>query len=129
MRVVEILSVPERAHPRLRVHFGSTAPESTTGPIRTQKPSHLIIVDAAAIDAVPGEIALLEREAIAGITFCTHALPLSVVIDFIRHDNPALDAFALAVQAEQMLFGEPLSPKVEQAAQALAQLLLGSLPQ
>jgi hydrogenase 3 maturation protease len=112
----------------LVAHSGSTAPESTTGPIRVQKPSHLIIVDAAALGATPGEVALLEREDIDGITFCTHALPLSVVIDFIRSDHSALDVFALAVQAEHLLFGEPLSLRVEQAARAVAQLLVDCLP-
>lgn len=128
MRVAELLRTQELAHPRLVSHAGSTAPESATGPIRSQKPSHLIIVDAAALRTSPGEVALLEREDIDGITFCTHALPLSVVIDFLRYDNSDLDAFALAIQAEHLFFGEPLSVRVEQTARAVAQLLVDCLP-
>jgi hydrogenase 3 maturation protease len=129
MRVAQLLNSEEFAHPKLKIHLGSTAPESATGPIRTQKPSHLVVIDAAALGTTPGSVALLERQDIDGITFCTHALPLSVVIDFIQSDNPELDAFAVAVQAEQMLFGEPLSARVEETAIALAKLLFLSVPE
>jgi hydrogenase 3 maturation protease len=128
MHVAEMLRSRERAHPRLKVHLCSTAPESATGPIRSQKPSHLIVVDAVALGATPGEVALLERSDIDGVTFSTHTLPLSVVLDFIGHDNPTLDAFVIAVQAEQLLFGEPLSERVASTANALAQVILDSLP-
>lgn len=127
MRVASLLDTPALSHPQLRVHFGSTAPESATGPIRIQQPSHLIIVDAAALGATPGEIALLEPEDLAGITFCTHALPLSVVIDYIRNSNSKLDVFVLAIQAEQMEFGCPLSPCIERAADDLSRMLSGTI--
>jgi len=127
MRVAELLSQPSNTHPLLKVHFGSTAPESATGPIRVQKPSHLIIVDAAGLGVAPGQVALLERAEISGITFCTHALPLSVVIEYIENHVPGIDVFVLAVQAEHMLFAEPLSAAVEETAQALANALLAAL--
>lgn len=129
MRVAELLALPEHAHPRIQVHFGSTAPESATGPIRVQQPSHLILVDAAALGLLPGQVTWLERADIGGITFCTHALPLSVVIDYIEHSSPGLDVFVLAVQAEHMLFGEPLSPAVEATAHDLVKALVLALQQ
>ncbi|MGC4067823.1 MAG: hydrogenase 3 maturation endopeptidase HyCI [Polyangiaceae bacterium] len=127
MRVAEILEQRD-AHPRLKIHLGSTAPENATGPIRKQNPTHLVIVDAVALGASPGEVAILERSDIAGTTFCTHTLPLSVVLDFIGYDNPTLDIFVIAIQAEHLLFGEALSERVEHAAQAIAHALYESLP-
>ena len=128
MRVGRILEEQDAPHPRLGVHFGSSAPESCTGPIRAQQPSHLIIVDAAHLGLDPGEVVLLERGAIAGISFCTHALPLHVIVDYIVGSLPALDVILLGIQPKEMGFDEPLTPVIEEAAQRVARMLREALP-
>jgi hydrogenase 3 maturation protease len=125
MRVGRILEATASRHPRLAVHFGSSAPENCTGPIRAQAPSHLVIVDAAHLGAEPGAMTLFERDQISGISFCTHALPLNVIVDFIAASNPGLvDVLLIGVQPEAMGFDEPLTRVVEAAAQSLAKMLL-----
>jgi hydrogenase 3 maturation protease len=128
MRVGHILEEPGAGHPRLSVHFGSSAPENCTGPIRAQAPSHLIVIDAAHLGAEPGAVALLEREDIAGFSFCTHALPLNIIVDFIAASNPKLDVLLLGIQPQEMGFDEPLTPVIEAAAHTLATLLRDALP-
>ncbi|HMA95352.1 MAG TPA: hydrogenase 3 maturation endopeptidase HyCI [Polyangiaceae bacterium] len=129
MRIGRLLDDPEFANPRLRVHFGSSAPENCTGPIREQAPSHLLIIDAAHLGAEPGAMALLERDQITGVSFCTHALPLNVIVDFIAASNPQLkDVLLLGIQPQEMGFDEPLTTIIEEAAQAVAQMLRVALP-
>jgi hydrogenase 3 maturation protease len=119
MRIGRILDAGE-ASERLRVHYGSSAPENCTGPIRAQAPSHLVIIDAAHLGGQPGDVALLEREHIAGASFCTHALPLNVIVDFIATSNPQLqDVVLIGIQPEAMGFDEPLTERIEQVAQEL----------
>lgn len=128
MRIGRILEEPGSGHPRLSVHFGSSAPENCTGPIRAQAPSHLVIIDAADFGAPPGALTILEREDIAGFSFCTHALPLSIIIDYIATSNVALDVFVIAIQPQEMGFDEPLTPVIEASAQSVATVLRASVP-
>ncbi len=121
MRIGRILDAGGEGKGKLRVHYGSSAPENCTGPIRTQAPSHLVIIDAAHLGGKPGDVALLEREQITGASFCTHALPLNVIVDFIAASNPQLqDVLLIGIQPEAMGFDEPLTDKIEQVAQELA---------
>lgn len=125
MRIGRILDARGEGKGKLRVHYGSSAPENCTGPIRTQAPSHLVIIDAAHLGGKPGDVALLEREHITGASFCTHALPLNVIVDFIAASNPQLqDVLLVGIQPEAMGFDEPLTDTIENVAQELAASLL-----
>jgi hydrogenase 3 maturation protease len=128
MRIGRILEGSSAGAPRLQVHFGSSAPENCTGPIRQQSPTHLVIIDAAHLGAEPGAVTLLERDDITGITFCTHALPLNVIVDFIAASNPQLvDILLVGIQPQSMGFDEPLTPLVESVAQSVAQAIVAAL--
>lgn len=128
MRVGRILLEPGAGDPRLGVHLGSSAPENCTGPIREQAPSHLVIIDAAHLGAEPGAVTLLEREQITGVSFCTHALPLNVIVDFIAASNPQLvDVLLIGIQPQSMGFDEPLTPLIEETAQYVAKALREAL--
>lgn len=73
-------------------------------------------------------MSLLERDDIAGISFCTHALPLHVIVDYIATSLPELDVLLLGVQPQEMGFDEPLTPVIEAAAQQIARMLVRALP-
>ncbi len=47
-------------NPKLKVFFGSTAPENLTGEIIKYKPTHIIIVDSVDMDQKPGSILLID---------------------------------------------------------------------
>jgi hydrogenase 3 maturation protease len=124
MRIGRILDAAPGDQGKLRVHYGSSAPENCTGPIRTQAPSHLVLIDAAHLGGQPGDVALLERDQIVGTSFSTHTLPLNVIIDFIASSNPQLeDVFLIGIQPKAMGFDEPLTDTLEQVAQDVASAL------
>lgn len=121
MRIGRILDANGEGNGKLRVHYGSSAPENCTGPIRAQAPSHLVIVDAAHLGGQPGDVALLERHQITGTSFSTHSLPLNVIVDFVAASNPQLqDVLLIGIQPKAMGFDEPLTDTIEQVAQDLA---------
>ncbi len=60
------------------------APENCTAEIRRLHPTHLVIVDCANMGEAPGSIGVFEPSKIAGVSFGTHGLPLSVLADYLR---------------------------------------------
>jgi hydrogenase 3 maturation protease len=121
-RVAELLE--PHTGDRIHTFIGATAPENCTGPIRRVNPTHLVVIDAADIGKPAGTIELLDPQRIAGVSFCTHALPLTVIIDYILKSCPACKPIVIGVQPQRLDFAEPLSPPVEAAAQELASALV-----
>lgn len=112
LKVVEKLQ--EVNNPRLVALAGGTVPENLTGEIKRLKPSHLIIVDAADLKEAPGTIKLINPEEIGGYSFSTHALPLKVLIDFIREDWPC-KVTIIVVQPKSLSFNAPFSAEATRA--------------
>jgi hydrogenase 3 maturation protease len=68
------------------VFFAGTVPESITGPLRRFRPDHTLFLDAADMGVRPGTIAVIDPERIQVSLFSTHALPLSVVMDYVERE-------------------------------------------
>ena len=80
----------EQLHlPGIRVFLAGTAPESITANLRRYYPDHVLLLDAADMGARPGTIACIGPGTIAASSLSTHALPLSVVMEFIEQDSKA----------------------------------------
>ena len=124
LRIVELLEPHTGPGKRLHTFVGSTAPENCTGPIRRLNPSHLVVIDAADLGQAPGTTTLLDTEQIVGITFCTHALPLNVIVDYILKSCPDCQVIVLGIQPKALKFGAPLSEPVQAAAHEVAEILL-----
>ncbi|MFA5415390.1 MAG: hydrogenase 3 maturation endopeptidase HyCI [Methanoregula sp.] len=77
------------AIPGVRVFFAGTVPESMTGPLREFHPDHVLFLDAADMGNPPGTVAVIDPERISAGQVSTHALPLSVVMEFIAEDTGA----------------------------------------
>jgi hydrogenase 3 maturation protease len=75
--------------PTVRVFHAGTVPESVTGPIRRYKPDAIILLDAADMGARPGSVALIQAREVRARLLSTHALPLSVVMEFLAKDTGA----------------------------------------
>lgn len=73
----------------LRVFYAGTVPESVTGPIRRYRPDAVLLLDAADMGARPGSVAFVRPEDIRASLLSTHALPLSVVMEFLEKDTGA----------------------------------------
>jgi hydrogenase maturation protease HycI len=105
---------------------GGPAPESCTGEIRRIAPSHLLIVDAADMAEPPGTVRLIDLENIAGASFGTHGLPLSVVADYLRRELGCRVAI-IGIQPASLDFGEslsaPVAAAVDETVRCLAECL------
>jgi hydrogenase 3 maturation protease len=117
--------------PQLEVFLGSTAPENLTGEIKKCQPSHLIIIDAADISSAAGAISLIDPKDIAGISFSTHQMPLSLFIDYIQQSCQCR-IIVMGIQPKVLQVGQPHSKEVEksvkQVAKDLAELI-SAIPQ
>ncbi len=71
------------------VFLTGTVPESVTGPVRRFRPDHTLFLDAADMGAEPGTIAVIDPQNIQAGLFSTHALPLSVVMEFLAQESGA----------------------------------------
>jgi hydrogenase 3 maturation protease len=96
---------------RCAVYDGGTAPENLSGEIirfvrgrGEGARSHVVFVDTADMGLKPGSICLLERDDLAGVSFSTHQLPLSVLADYLRQSLPVEMTF-VAIQPRAIAFG------------------------
>ncbi len=98
-----------------RFYLGESAPENFTGEIRSFRPTHLMIFDAADLGEVPGTFAVIPREKIGGTSFSTHVLPLKMLADYLVMAT-GCTVSVIGIQPQNLEFGEPLSPGVEAKA-------------
>jgi len=111
----------------LAVFLGGTAPENLTGEIKRYAPTHLVIVDAADLNAEPGAITLMDPDSIGGTTFCTHNLPIKVMIDYLL-DSFQCDVTIVGIQPKSLAVGDPVSSEVLAAVESLATTILDAVP-
>lgn len=108
-----------------RVHIIETGevPESYLGVVENIHPTHVLIVDAAEMDAPVGSIILASPEKIAGLSLSTHTLPLSVVSDYLASMTKAKIAL-LGIQPKVIDFGEGLSQELRDIVEPLGQSIV-----
>jgi hydrogenase 3 maturation protease len=105
--------------PQIQVFIGETAPENLTGEIKMFQPTHLIIIDAAELNKEPGHIEIMEPETIGGTSFCTHSLPLKVIIGYLL-ESFKFQAIIIGIQPKTLTFGAQPTKEVVAAAKHLA---------
>lgn len=122
VRVAE--AVNARVHPLIKGFAGHNAPENITGEIVSFAPALVVFVDAAALGLSAGEARVIERAEMGGVSFCTHTLPLQLIMDYLAQ---ALGCafLVLGIQPKDISFGEGLSPEVQAAADRIAAALTG----
>lgn len=118
----------EGASPEVRTFLGATAPENLTGEIKRFAPTHLIVIDAADLDAEPGTITLMDPDSIGGTTFCTHSLPIKVMIDYLL-DSFECHVTIVGVQPKTLEVGAAMSKEVLDAVESLTAMILDAVPQ
>jgi hydrogenase 3 maturation protease len=102
------------------------APENFTAEIRRIAPSHLIMVDAAQMDAKPGTTRLLDPARAGGASFATHGLPLGVLAGYLESEIGCA-VMLIGIQPQSLEFGEKLTPEVAEAADALVEAIRACL--
>ncbi|HDI00814.1 MAG TPA: hydrogenase maturation peptidase HycI [Candidatus Bathyarchaeota archaeon] len=100
-----------------------SAPENLLGKVVSLKPSHVIIVDAAAHGSRPGSIRLIRPgDARSAHLVSTHTLPLGFLCSYIEREARSR-IIVIGIQPADIGLGEGLSPEVDLAARELAKLL------
>jgi hydrogenase 3 maturation protease len=87
--MVAAREVEQRGIFGVRVFLAGTVPESITGPLKRFRPDHILFFDAADMGIRPGSIALIEPDQVRASLVFPHALPLTVVMDYLWRETGA----------------------------------------
>jgi hydrogenase 3 maturation protease len=101
---------------------GGTAPENLTGPLACFRPSHLVVVDCAELDAPPGSIRLVPAGSIGGFSSSTHSLPLNVILDYLGACR-ACEILVIGIQPKSLEFDGRPTRHARRAARLVASSL------
>ena len=118
-RQIEKKIAGKSTSPEVRVFIGETAPENLTGEIKRFQPTHLIIIDAAELNALPGHIEILNLDTISGATFCTHSLPVKVMTDYLLQSFK-FQVITIGIQPGTLVVGAKPSKETVAAAKLLS---------
>jgi hydrogenase 3 maturation protease len=105
--------------PKLKVFFGSTAPENLTGEIIKYKPTHIVIVDSVDMDQKPGSILLIDPRVVDGVSFSTHMLPVKMIVDYFL-ESLKCEIIIIGIQPNSLEFGETVSEEVKKSTKQIA---------
>jgi hydrogenase 3 maturation protease len=112
--------------PGVTVIEAGPAPENFTSEIRRLHPAVVLIVDCARMGEAPGSLRVISPEQIAGVSFGTHGLPLSVLSDYLQRETGCSVVF-LGIEPASVEPGEELSSAcrsgVVEAISALGEIL------
>jgi hydrogenase 3 maturation protease len=109
-------------NPKLKVFFGSTAPENLTGEIIKYGPTHIIIVDSVDMDHKPGSILFVNPREVDGISFYSHMLPIKMTIDYLLKSIKC-ETIIIGIQPKSLEFGETVSEEVKKSAKQIADVI------
>jgi len=105
---------------------GGTAPENFTGVIKDFNPDKLIIIDAAHMGILAGEIRLLETEEIGGLSFSTHMLPLPIMLNYLKLEINC-EVICIGIQPKNTEQGFTVCNEVNQAVEKLVDMFCEAL--
>ncbi|MFH1221111.1 MAG: hydrogenase maturation peptidase HycI [Candidatus Eisenbacteria bacterium] len=119
---------------RFRIFLGETAPENLTGAIREFAPTHIIVIDSADAGKKAGTIFAIDPKEVGGISFSTHQLPLSLMIQYLQ-ESITCSVSIIGIQPKSLGFGAPVSQEIRKAVaqvaadmDAVIQQILGGKP-
>ena len=103
-----------------------TVPENFINKIASEKPTHVIFIDAAILDAEPGTLQVILPDDLARMLTMTHRIPLSKLVERLRGLHEC-EIFIIGLQPESMEVGAELSDAAKLAAKELVVLLRNNL--
>nr|WP_281497643.1 hydrogenase maturation peptidase HycI [Ferrimonas balearica] len=108
--------------PGWEVIDGGTMPEDMLHRIRTLKPEAVLVVDAADFGGMPGEVSVIEPEAIEQMfVMSTHSLPLNFLIEELQSFVP--EVHFVGIQPAIVAFSFPITEMVESGVGKIHQAL------
>jgi len=115
-RLIEIFS--RENCPGLLFCQGETAPENFSGAIKNFNPDYIFVFDAADIGKTPGDIAEIDAAGIEGPTFCSHMLPLRLMLDYLKNETGA-EVALVGIQYQSLEFDGEMTPSVKASADSI----------
>ena len=109
---------------KFKVFAGDTAPENLTGEIKKFKPTHLILVDSADTGKKAGEIVIIEPKKLHGISFCTHQLPLKIMVDYLI-ESVGCSILIIGIQPKKLDFGSLPSKEIQKSVKIISDTIKG----
>ncbi len=101
-------------------------PENYLEKVARSRPDTILIIDAVDFGGAPGELRVLEPEALVSSGPSTHGLSLQTTADFLKARTQAQLA-VLAIQPAEIALGTELSAAVSRAVRILKETLLAAL--
>ncbi len=102
------------APPRLLPIEAEPAPENHSYQLRRFQPDRVILIDAVQMDLAPGDIRLIDLNAINGFGASTHTTPLALFAQYIRAEL-GCETLLIGIQPGDTTLGAPLTPEVKAA--------------
>ncbi len=84
--IVAAVLIHALERPDVTVFLAGTMPENFTGGLRDLAPSHVLMIDAAEMGLPPGGLGLIHPGQVRGQRFSTHAMPLTLVIEYVEQE-------------------------------------------
>jgi hydrogenase 3 maturation protease len=109
-----------RASSIIQALDGGEAPENATGAIRRFRPTHVLIIDAAAGGHEPGSIFFISRKQILDEDLSTHRIPLSRLAHYLEK-SIGCRVLVVGIEPLDTAWGRPMSPAARKAAATLAE--------
>jgi hydrogenase 3 maturation protease len=117
---------PEEKYPLLKVYIGESAPENFTGEIKKFMPDHLLVIDAADLEEEPGSVTFIDMAVIKGVSFCTHMLPLNIMLDYLKLET-GTEITILGIQPQNLSYDGKITESVQAAIDEVASAIIDTL--
>jgi hydrogenase 3 maturation protease len=86
-------------------------PENFTDILKKEKPTHILLIDAAIMGKAPGTILPIDVNDISEIGFSTHSLPMSIIVKYIKHYINT-EILIIGIEPKSVDFGKPMSNEI-----------------
>lgn len=117
-----IEQLQKRVPPTVELINASTVPENFINHFIETRPSLILIIDAALMQAEPGTIQLIDKNNIGGVAFSTHQLPLTFFIEYLERQIP-VKILILGIQPLTNEFTQSLSKTIQAAANQIIEVI------
>jgi hydrogenase 3 maturation protease len=112
----------------IQILDGGEVPESATGTIRKFRPTHVLVIDAAAGGHEPGTIFFVSRKKIPEDDLTTHRIPLSHLVRYLE-ETIGCRVILVGIEPGRLSAGAPISPQVKCAVAALVSAIAKAFPE
>ncbi len=113
-----IVSGLKTKHPDIFIETVGSVPEAFARPLAEFGAERVIMIDAADMKESVGHMELVTKDRVGGIALSTHSMPLSFLMQYLE-DQTGGRTIILGVQPRSIVFGEGLTPEIEEVSHKL----------